>query len=85
MFKRQPKVPAEKSIKLNVINAIELKPDSTYMLIADSRHISRADIDQIMKDLKRGGVNNVVSFMLSGGPDDAIQFVQSNSPKKRRR
>lgn len=72
-----------KRVSLNVINAIELKKDSTYILVANTKTVGKEDIQTIMKDIRKAGVKNVVAFMLSGNPDEAVQFVQSNNPKRR--
>lgn len=80
LFKRSA-VPQQKPVNINVINALELHKDSTYILLADSTALSRSDMEQVMKDIKRSGVRNVVSFMLAGSPDDAIQLVERNKPR----
>ena len=62
-------------VKLDIINAIELKPEANYVLVADANRIDRGTMLKVMADLRRAGVRNVVSFMLSGRPEDAIQVI----------
>lgn len=71
-----------KHVKIDVINAIELHEDSTYLLLADSHAVSRSDMEELMISIKKQGVRNVVGFMLGGSPDESIQLVErSNKPK----
>lgn len=73
-----------KTVKLNIINAIELKPEANYILVADNRNITQANLAKIMADLRKAGVRNVVSFMLSGSPDDAIQLISKEKRSGKR-
>lgn len=74
MFKQSKPKPA-KAVKLNIINAIELKPEANYILVVDGKILKRPEVERVLKDLKKHGIRNVVSFMLSGSPDDAIQLI----------
>lgn len=65
----------KQAVKVEVINAIELRKDSTYILVANTTQVKQADIQSIMANMRRAGIKNVVGFMLSGAPEDAIQFV----------
>lgn len=73
MFSRKPK--RQRKVKLDVINAIELKPEANYILVCDTKTFKREEIESMLKDLKKAGIRNVVSFMLSGSPDEAIELV----------
>ena len=73
MFSRKPK--RQRKVKLDIINAIELKPEANYILVCDAKTFKRAEVETMLKDLKKAGVRNVVSFMLSGSPDEAIQLI----------
>lgn len=65
----------ERKVRLDVINAVELKPEANYILVADHKHFSRPDMEQVMKDLRKAGVRNVVSFLLGGSPEEAVQII----------
>jgi hypothetical protein len=73
-----------KQVKIDVINAIELRRDSTYILVADQRHVARDDIMFLMSDMRKSGIRNVVGFMLSGSPEESIQFVQHHKRDRKR-
>lgn len=75
---RQPK--RERKVKLDIINAIELKPEANYILVCDTKYFKREEIESILKDLKKHGIRNVVSFMLSGSPEDAVQLITKEKP-----
>jgi hypothetical protein len=77
---RQPK----KHVKLDVINAIELKPEATYILVADKKAVTREDITMLMGSMRKAGVKNVVGFMLGGAPEDSIQFVEHHKRDRKR-
>lgn len=72
----------QKHVKIDVINAIELKPDATYILVADSHAVTRADIQTLMSQMRKAGVKNVVGFMLGGAPEEHIQFVEHHKRKR---
>lgn len=73
LFNRKPK--SQRRVKLDIINAIELKPEANYILVVNGKDIKRPEIESMLKELKKSGVRNVVSFMLSGSPDEAIQLI----------
>lgn len=70
----------QRKVKLDIINAIELKPEANYILVCDTKIFKREQVESMLKDLKKSGVRNVVSFMLSGSPDDAIQLITKEKP-----
>lgn len=71
----------EKRISLNVVNAIELRKDSTYILLADNHAVTRADMYDLMTSIRKQGIQNVVGFMLGGSPEDSIQIIEDTKPK----
>jgi hypothetical protein len=73
-----------RKVKLDIINAIELKPEANYILVCDTKTFKREQVESMLKDLKRHGVRNVVSFMLSGSPDEAIQLITKEKSSAKR-
>lgn len=74
----------KRKVKLDIINAIELKPECNYLLVTDKPLMNQEQIKQLLKDLKRAGVRNVVGFMLSGDPDDAVQVISKEKSHGRK-
>lgn len=81
LWRSQPQT-KEKPVKLNVVNAIELKQDANYILVADSRHVTDKDMLDIIKQCKKYGVNNVVAFLMNGGGKSAVQLIDRPKPRR---
>lgn len=81
-FKRFHWKQPQKHVKIDVINAIELKPDATYILVADHNAVTKADINDLMVNMRKAGVKNVIGFILGGSPEEHIQFVEHHKRKR---
>lgn len=79
MLKRLWNRKSAAQVKLNIVNAIELKSEANYILVADTAHFTRPELEGIMKDLRKAGVRNVVSFLLAGSPEEAVQLISKES------
>lgn len=71
-----------KLVKLDIVNAIELKKDCNYILVADSRHLSEREMKEIMKSCNKVGVKNVVGFMMNGGDKQPVMLIDRPKPKR---
>lgn len=77
MFNRKPKPAA----KLNIINALELQKDSNYILLADTRHVTDAEMQKIISQIRKAGIRNVVGFLLQGGKKTSVHFIDRKTPR----
>lgn len=73
-FTRKPKQPT-KPVKLDIINAVELKKDCNYLLLADSRHISPEEMRDVIKSARKVGVKNIAAFLMNGGDKNVVQLI----------
>ena len=50
LFNRKPK--SQRRVKLDIINAIELKPEANYILVVNGKDIKRPEIESMLKELR---------------------------------
>lgn len=62
-------------IKVNIVNATELKPGAKYIIGINRRYITGADTGALIKQLNKMGIKNSVGIV-SENPDEAIKIIE---------
>lgn len=64
-------------VKVNIVNAVELKPDSKYLVVLDENTYSREEAGNILAALRAIGINNAVGIMSS--TTKSVQVIEQEA------
>lgn len=69
-------MPDTKEVQINIVNAVELKPDKKYLLAFDSHHFTMENAHHLLQALKRMGIENALAVFTNGDPDEGIKIIE---------
>lgn len=65
------------NVRVNIVNAVELKPDAKYLVVLDENTYSREEAGNILAALRAIGINNAVGIMSS--TTKSVQVIEQES------